>query len=245
MNELIKINPDGKTTARELYKFLDLNPSQFSRWVKSHIIDNEFAEAGVDYKGFDINVEGNIVQDFELSISFAKKLCMLSKSERGNQAREYFLEVERRYQQSSLPAMTNAQLIAAIAQNLADQEQATLALSARTEKVERRLELVKDTIIKRDDDNWRENINADLCRIVKSSGMDYQTIKAESYRLLDERGRCDVATRLRNMRSRMLENGATKTAVGKLNKLDVIEQDPKLKEIYTSIVKELTIRYVA
>ena len=245
MNELIKINPDGKTTARELYKFLDLNPSQFSRWVKSHIIDNEFAEAGTDYRGFDINVEGNIVQDFELSISFAKKLCMLSKSDRGNQAREYFLEVERRYQQNQLPAMTNAQLIAAIAQNLADQEQATLALSARTEKVERRLELVKDTFAKRDDENWRNNINHDLSRIVKARQVDHQTVRTESYQLLEERARCDLSSRVRNLKARLSDSGAAKSKIESANKLDVIEQDAKLKEIYTVIVKEMTIRYVA
>ena len=48
MNELIKINPDGKTTARELYDFLQLNKSQFSRWARMNIVQNVYAQEGVD-----------------------------------------------------------------------------------------------------------------------------------------------------------------------------------------------------
>lgn len=148
-------------------------------------------------------------------------------------------------EQAALPAMTNAQLIAAIAQNLADQEQATLALSARTEKVERRLELVKDTFAKRDDENWRNNINHDLSRIVKARQVDHQTVRTESYQLLEERARCDLSSRVRNLKARLADTGAAKSKIESANKLDVIEQDAKLKEIYTVIVKEMTIRYVA
>lgn len=39
--------------------------------------------------------------------------------------------------------------------------------------------------------------------------------------------------------------GASKTAIDKANKLDVIEADPKLREIYASIIKEYTIKFVA
>lgn len=88
------IDEHGMTTARRLYSFLGLAKGQFSRWYKSNITENEFAEEGVDFWGFDIDVEGNSVQDFKLSASFAKKLSMMSKSERGEEARRYFVKVE-------------------------------------------------------------------------------------------------------------------------------------------------------
>ena len=50
------IDEDGKTTARKLYEFLKLAKGQFSRWAKTNIIENPFAEKGVDYEGFDIDV---------------------------------------------------------------------------------------------------------------------------------------------------------------------------------------------
>ena len=84
MNELIKINPDGKTTARELYEFLELNPTQYSRWCKSNIEDNEFADEGSDYGLLDINVENQIMgrpsTNYWLTISFAKKGQTISHS---------------------------------------------------------------------------------------------------------------------------------------------------------------------
>lgn len=117
-------------------------------------------------------------------------------------------------------------------------------LEERTERVERTLTLVKDTIIQTDPD-WRKQINTMLNRISKAAGDKYQDIKTESYRILEERARCDLNTRLRNLRERLLESGASKTTISKANRLDVIENDTRLKEIYTAIVKEMTIKYVA
>ena len=83
MNELIKIDTDGKITARDLYEFLQLAPSQFSRWAKTNIEDNPFYSEGTDWWGFDIVSNGNGTKDYRLTIDFAKHLCMLSRSERG------------------------------------------------------------------------------------------------------------------------------------------------------------------
>lgn len=96
MNDLIKITPDGRTTSRELYEFLELEPSQYSRWCKTNLLENEFAEEKTDWGSLDIDVEysgrGQRAANYWLTISFAKKLCMMSKSERGEQARNYFIE---------------------------------------------------------------------------------------------------------------------------------------------------------
>ena len=97
MNELIKVNNEGRVTARGLYEFLELASSQFARWVKTNIEQNEFYQEGIDWQGFDIMSSGNEIKDYHLTIDFAKHLCMLSRSERGKQARSYFIEVENRY----------------------------------------------------------------------------------------------------------------------------------------------------
>lgn len=107
------------------------------------------------------------------------------------------------------------------------------------------MQLVKDTFAKRDDDNWRKNINADFAKIVDHSGIDYRTAKSESYQILEDRARCRLAIRVKNAKDRLRETGATKTVINNFCNLDAIEQDPQLKEIYTTIVKEMMIRYVA
>lgn len=93
---LLKIDDEGYTTARNLYEFLELAKSQFSRWAKANIINNPYAEENIDFKGFDINVEGNITTDYKITSDFAKKLSMTSNSKRGEQARDYFIAVEKK-----------------------------------------------------------------------------------------------------------------------------------------------------
>lgn len=92
------IDSDGMTTARKLYEFLEMESRNYSRWVKSNITDNPFAEENVDYEVFVINEEnskgGRPTQDFKLTANFAKKLSMQGKTERAEQAREYFIRVE-------------------------------------------------------------------------------------------------------------------------------------------------------
>lgn len=60
---------------------------QFVRWSKKNITENEFAEKGQDYQGYNFMLEGNEMVDYALSIDFAKKLCMLARTEKGEEAR--------------------------------------------------------------------------------------------------------------------------------------------------------------
>ena len=48
---------------------------------------------------------------------------------------------------------------------------------------------------------------------------------------------------LRNKRNRMQESGCTKTEINNLNKMDIIEEDKKLREIFSKIVSEHEIQY--
>lgn len=88
------VDDEGMTTARKLYSFLELAKSQFSRWARTNITENPFAVENEDYWGFDINVEGNITQDFKITASFAKRLSMQGKSPKGELARQYFIGTE-------------------------------------------------------------------------------------------------------------------------------------------------------
>lgn len=47
------IDKDGMTTARKLYEFLELAKGQFSRWAKTNILENPFAEENVDFEVLD------------------------------------------------------------------------------------------------------------------------------------------------------------------------------------------------
>lgn len=107
------IDEEGMTTARKLYAFLQLRPDNFSRWSKKNITENQFAEENIDYMRLVIKDEtptGGKVEreDYRLTAQFAKKLSMMSKSERGEQAREYFTTVEDKAKEMVI-AMREAQ----------------------------------------------------------------------------------------------------------------------------------------
>lgn len=93
------IDESGMTTAKKLYEFLEMSPASYARWFKRNILENQFAEENTDYFRFSRPVEsavnnGQVTQDARLTASFAKKLSMQQKSERGEQARNYFVGVE-------------------------------------------------------------------------------------------------------------------------------------------------------
>lgn len=94
-------------------------------------------------------------------------------------------------------------------------------------------------------DNWREKINAKFNRIQKNTDTPFSYLRNEMYQLLEQRAGCDLRTRLRNKRKRMGDSGCTKTQVDKTNKMDIIEEDKRLRQIFTTIVTEYEIKYCA
>lgn len=100
LEEALGIDEEGKTTARKLYKFLELDYKNYSRWVKMNIENNIFAELGEDYEVFFTHEEkysrGRPTRDYKLTARFAKKLAMASNSPKGEMVRDYFIAVEER-----------------------------------------------------------------------------------------------------------------------------------------------------
>jgi len=255
---LLQVDSDGTVSARKAYEFLELNPANFSHWCKRNILENEYAEESLDFKPlvfYDETPTGGKVErsDYKLSVPFAKKLCMKAGGEKGEQARQYFIKCEEKLKEATVSASQlspQLQLFKQMFDSMARQELKTKELETKiqitehkTSQVEQTLSIVKDTIIQRDDD-WRKWINAMFNNAVISSGnRDFQVLRKESYEILESRARCNLGERLRRLHKRLEESGATKTKIKDTTKLDVIESDVKLKEIYTAIIKEFSIRY--
>lgn len=77
----------------------------------------------------------------------------------------------------------------------------------------------------------------------QGGGQKHKTVRMEAYKLLEEKGRCKLEQRLNNRKAKMLTKGATKTQINKLSKLDVINDEPRLIEIYISAIKSMAIKY--
>src|SRR5690625_2761009 len=92
--------------------------------------------------------------------------------------------------------------------------------------------------------NWRKEVNDLIVKISKTkNSLDaYRETRSESYKRLEDRARCNLDIRLENKRERMRKAGASKTAIDRANKMDVISEDDRLKEIYVTVVKEMAIK---
>lgn len=98
--------------ARELHDFLEVK-SRFNDWINNRIRDFGFVE-NQDFVTVTKNlVSGGIQKEIHLSIDMAKELSMVERNEKGRQARQYFIEMEkvakRQIQELriSLPDFTN------------------------------------------------------------------------------------------------------------------------------------------
>ncbi len=94
-------------------------------------------------------------------------------------------------------------------------------------------------------DNWREEVNRKFNRIQRNADKQFNILRVEMYSELERRAGCDLATRLRNKKQRMSESGCTKKEINDYNRMDIIEEDKKLREIFSKIVAEYEIKYCA
>lgn len=94
-------------------------------------------------------------------------------------------------------------------------------------------------------DNWRDEMRLKFNRIQRSTDKQFNILRNDMYSELESRASCDLNARLRNMRERMSDKGYKKSDINKLNKMDAIEQDKKLREIFSKIVTEYEIKYCA
>lgn len=96
MDDLIKINYNSDqptVSARELHDFLEVGAA-YKDWFP-RMCEYGFEE-GKDFRSFlRKSTGGRPAQDAEITIDMAKELCMLQRNERGKQARQYFLQLER------------------------------------------------------------------------------------------------------------------------------------------------------
>lgn len=96
MNELIKINYDNETplvSARELYEFLEPK-SRYNDWF-DRMCEYGFNENIDFYSEKSKSTGGRPATNHQLSIEMAKEICMLQRNEKGKQARQYFIQLEK------------------------------------------------------------------------------------------------------------------------------------------------------
>lgn len=98
--DLIRINYDSEVptvSARQLHDGLEIN-TRFNDWYK-RMCEYGFAE-NVDYQAITqkrVTAQGNetTFMDYAISIDMAKQICMIQRTEKGKQYRQYFIDLEK------------------------------------------------------------------------------------------------------------------------------------------------------
>lgn len=245
------VDENGMTTARALYEFLELDSRNYSRWCKSNIIENEFAEENVDYWAFVIDEERNFnpnpTTDYKLTAHFAKKLSMKGNGTKAEEARDYFTTLEESVKQKVVDLnqlSPELQMFQKIFNSVAEQQLEQKRQAEQINHVEQRVESIRE-VVALDTTSWRDDTGNILRKISMElgGGQAYSQVRAESYELLSKRMGVNLKQRLTNKRRRMADEGICKSTRDKLSYVDIIAEDKKLIEGYTAIVKEMAIRY--
>lgn len=138
MNELIPIQAyNGKQTVmgRDLHEFLEVK-DRYNDWFPRMVAygfsaGQDFTEISVKHKGV-----GRPRADHIISLDMAKEISMIQRTERGKQARQYFIECERQAKQMA-PALPQdyASALRELAASVEEKEKAQAELEAARPKV--------------------------------------------------------------------------------------------------------------
>lgn len=237
--ELIKIitNENGEqlVSGRELHEFLEVG-TPYDKWFP-RMCEYGFSE-GTDFSTFlSESTGGRPKTNHAMTLDMAKEISMIQRTEKGKQARQYFIEVEKQYKLDTSSLSPELQFMNSVVQSLAKQEMATKQLSNKLDNI--------TEIVALNTTDWRKDCRALINKMAKTQGgfSAYQEIQAAIYEEVDRRAGSSLNTRLTNLRRRAAEEGVSKSKRDKMNKLDVIEMDKRLKEIYLAVVKDFAIRY--
>ena len=253
------VDENGMTTAKKLYAFLELEPKNYSRWCRTNIVENEFAEENVDYWAFVINEEwgGQATKDYKLTAHFAKKLSVKGNSAKAEEAREYFTRIEEKTKRQAIDRMQlspELQRSFLLLENQAKLELEQKRIAAEQERQNKKLDTLVDTFQSNPDgDSFQKWANKCLSRIAESANFHpeygrqsrYAFAKNESYDRLKRKWNCNLDDRVARAKGRAMERnpGITKAELNSINKLTIITNDKSLRPVYETVIKGMMIAY--
>ena len=142
MNELIKVttndNDEQLVSGKELHGFLEVE-TPYKKWF-DRMSEYGFAK-NVDFTVLDKNVHDDTsfggvrkITDHAMKLDMAKEVSMIQRTEKGKQARQYFIQVEKQYKQQLIDTSNlspELQMFQGLFTAVAKQEIATKQLESK------------------------------------------------------------------------------------------------------------------
>lgn len=167
MNDIIKVNYDNAdrptVLGRELHKALGIE-TRYNDWF-SRMCEYGFTEGKDFYSFLSKTPEGGRPStDHEISLDMAKELCMIQRSEIGKRFREYFINIEKAWNDPVLVMGRAYEAQKAIADKL----------NAQVLNLETRLEADKPKVLFAEavETSHTSILVGDLAKLLKQNGVD-------------------------------------------------------------------------
>lgn len=245
MNNLTVINNNGQLVidSREVAEMIGKQHSHLLRDIKGYIeILNQSKIGFVDF--FIESTYTDSKGEERPCYLLTKKGCdMVANKMTGEKGVIFtakyvtkFEEMEKQIQNQVITSELSPQL-----QLLINMELEQKKMKMELQETKKEVQAIKDIIVINPRAEWRKQTN-NILNSIGYKTKEYQKVKEEAYKALEERGKCNLKIRLENLQGRALREGMAPSKAKTLNYLDVIENDIRLKEIYIGIVKEMAIK---
>lgn len=165
MNEIIKLNTDNMTvSARDLHEALEAT-ERFSVWIQRYL--PSFKE-GAEYTSVSkLTVVNNgaerELQDYQLSIDMAKHICLMSRTKKGRECREYLINLEKAW---NTPELVMARGLQAAQKMIEEQGEKIKLLTSDNERMKPK-EIFADAVTASDS----SILMRDLAKMMKQNGI--------------------------------------------------------------------------
>ena len=165
MNDLSLINYDNEqptVIGRDLHSALEVK-SKYADWIKNMMAFG--FEENKDYFTLSKNLEnGGRMIDHQLTIPMAKEICMLQRSEKGKEFRQYFIEVENQW---NSPEATMARALKFANRKMEEIKAINLKLTDKIEQDKPKV-LFADAVATAES----SILIGDLAKLIKQNGVD-------------------------------------------------------------------------
>lgn len=134
-------NEERVVSGRELHEFLEIR-TPYHKWMP-RMLEYGFAE-GEDFVVADIFVPNSkggrqSQTDHHMRLDMSKEIAMIQRNEKGKMARQYFIEVEKKYQKMTSQPPTTLEALQSMINNMVEQERRTSILELEQKKAESKI----------------------------------------------------------------------------------------------------------
>ncbi|MFB1100853.1 antA/AntB antirepressor family protein [Terribacillus sp. JSM ZJ617] len=221
--------------ARELHEQLMVG-KKFATWIQDRINKYGFIKGDDFFPILGQTHNGRPKQEYLLLMDTAKEIAMVENNEQGRAIRKYFIEVEKKSRQITKP-QSQLEILQGTINQLVEQDKRVTQLENSVSNISN---IVSITSV-----GWRNKVEVILKKIAqKWTGIEpYRSVRSLSYDRFEKRAGCNLNIRLNNRKERAAAQGMPKSYVNKINRLDVIQEEKRLVEIYIQVVKEMALEF--